>query len=124
MSQKAWILLSAFVLNSIELIFGKEYGCTWQDPQLNATYDLCELQLGNGSQNDWYRVKDKRATVNVSAFEYFFNVASDILRDMDMVDSCYNTTLREERNYPLGYCDDVYNYTCRGKIKDITITST
>ena len=117
-------LFSVFSLN-LNVLFAApqvDYGCTWHDPKLNSTFDLCELRLTNESQNIYYGVHDRRATPNVTSFEYFFNVAADIAGTINE-ESCYNMTLRENQGWVRGYCDNVFNYTCIGDITDITKTS-
>ena len=97
------------------------YDCSWYNDEYSTTFDLCDLELKNASTSQiyWYHVKDKRAVGNVSSFEYFFNVADNILRKLSF-DDCYNITRRLHNNHEIGYCDNVFNYTCKGSIQPIS----
>ena len=93
------------------------YNCTWTAERYDASFDLCDFRLTNGTQSLYYRVHDSRATENISSYNYFFNVGTNI--GQFEVESCINNTLRQSYGFPTGYCNNIYNYTCIGHITPI-----
>lgn len=106
-----WILTILFATSSA--FFGTKatnYVCTWIDTQHNTSFDLCDLRLMNKSQFSYYQVYDAESTINISSYNFLFNIGATI--DNFELESCVNNSLRQRSGYPIGFCKDIYNYTC------------